>query len=143
MRTAAIITMAALAWSSEASAICLTRDQARELWPARHLWAYGDHCWSNRRGEPPTGIQIDPVPDEPKKDDKPKGAMKSSDLDQSAPGVDAQIFFPSIGRGNLLESIPSQGWPQAWLQPASITGWPLLIDIDRVPFLTWDRRVGQ
>ena len=44
-----------------ASSVCLSKKEARELWPQRHLYWYSkDHCWSNRRG-PPRNIKIDPV----------------------------------------------------------------------------------
>src|SRR5215831_1354031 len=46
--------------------LCLTKQEARHLWPKKHLyWYSGDHCWSNRRGGPPRGIKIDPVPNDP------------------------------------------------------------------------------
>ena len=41
--------------------VCLTKKEARELWPTRHIYWYSKHhCWSNRRG-PPKGIKVDPV----------------------------------------------------------------------------------
>jgi hypothetical protein len=41
--------------------ICLTKKEARELWPRRHIYWYSKHrCWSNRRG-PPRNLKIDPV----------------------------------------------------------------------------------
>jgi hypothetical protein len=43
------------------SEICLTKAQARQLWPKQHLYWYSkDHCWSNRRG-PPKGLKMDPI----------------------------------------------------------------------------------
>ena len=44
-----------------ASEVCLTKKEARQLWPRSHIFWYSSrHCWSNRRG-PPRGIKIDPV----------------------------------------------------------------------------------
>jgi hypothetical protein len=41
--------------------ICLTKKEARELWPRQHIYWYSKHrCWSNRRG-PPRHLKIDPV----------------------------------------------------------------------------------
>lgn len=41
--------------------VCLTKEEARKLWPRQHLyWYSADHCWSNRRG-PPSNIKIDPI----------------------------------------------------------------------------------
>jgi hypothetical protein len=43
--------------------ICLSKKEARHLWPKVHLYWYGrSHCWSNRRG-PPRGLikkRLDP-----------------------------------------------------------------------------------
>ncbi len=44
-----------------ASQVCLTRKEARHLWPKQHIYWYSkDHCWSNRRG-PPRGLKLDPI----------------------------------------------------------------------------------
>jgi hypothetical protein len=44
-----------------ASSLCLSKKEARELWPKRHIYWYSkDHCWSNRRG-PPRGLKMDPI----------------------------------------------------------------------------------
>src|SRR5262245_9040412 len=41
--------------------VCLSKKEARELWPKAHLYWYSKHhCWSNRRG-PPSGLRMDPV----------------------------------------------------------------------------------
>ncbi len=53
-----------------ASDVCLTKKEARHLWPRRHIyWYSSDRCWSNRRG-PPRGLKLEP---EPKKEKKIKG----------------------------------------------------------------------
>jgi hypothetical protein len=44
------------------STVCLSKKEARHLWPRAHLyWYSADHCWSDRRG-PPRNIKVDPVP---------------------------------------------------------------------------------
>ena len=46
-----------------ASTLCLSKKEARELWPRSHLyWYSSSHCWSNRRG-PPRGLRIDKIRD--------------------------------------------------------------------------------
>ena len=46
---------------AKGAAICLTKKEARELWPRQHIYWYSkNHCWSNRRG-PPRGIKVDPI----------------------------------------------------------------------------------
>lgn len=58
---AAAIGLGILLWwvTSAPAAVCLSKKEARELWPKRHIYWYSkDHCWSNRRG-PPHGIKTD------------------------------------------------------------------------------------
>ena len=41
--------------------VCLSKSEARELFPRAHLYWYSrQHCWSNRRG-PPRGLKLDPI----------------------------------------------------------------------------------
>jgi hypothetical protein len=41
--------------------VCLSKSEARQLWPKSHLYWYSrHHCWSNRRG-PPRGLRLDPI----------------------------------------------------------------------------------
>ena len=50
-----------LATPAVPATLCLSKKEARELWPRSHLYWYSrDHCWSNRRG-PPRGLRLDPV----------------------------------------------------------------------------------
>lgn len=45
----------------ERPTVCLTKKEARQLWPKQHIyWFSKDHCWSNRRG-PPRNLKFDPV----------------------------------------------------------------------------------
>src|SRR5215471_1115946 len=121
-------------------AACLTATQARELWPDAHLYWYSGHdekCWSNRRG-PPVGLKIEPIPDAaavPKPD-------TPSPLEQVAPnGPRATILYPELRPGAGIQPRPILSWHQPWFAPQTIMGWPLLIDIDRTPFVAWDKRI--
>jgi hypothetical protein len=50
-----------------ASQVCLTKREARHLWPRQHIyWYSSDHCWSNRRG-PPRHLKIEKEEPKPKK----------------------------------------------------------------------------
>jgi hypothetical protein len=43
------------------AAVCLSKKEARQLWPRQHIYWYSkDRCWSNRRG-PPRNLKFDPV----------------------------------------------------------------------------------
>jgi hypothetical protein len=60
----------------------------------------------------------------------------------NANGPAAEIYFPALTPGNGLETYPLLVWRQPWLDPVSSLYWPKLIDIDRTPFMAWDRRIG-
>ena len=47
--------------AAPANSVCLTKKEARHLWPRQHIYWYSkDHCWSNRHG-PPRGLKFDPL----------------------------------------------------------------------------------
>jgi hypothetical protein len=79
--------------------VCLSKKEARHLWPRSHLYWYGrDHCWSNRHG-PPRGIKVDPV-DKPvaqeSKKPRPEGGVNTVSADQFNEidaMADADTFF--------------------------------------------------
>jgi hypothetical protein len=80
-----------------ASSLCLSKKQARELWPKRHIYWYSKHhCWSNRRG-PPRNLKIDPIVNSLAKEPAPKEPKEPADtccwpdLDRDANG---QIVEP-------------------------------------------------
>ena len=66
----------AMTQTAAATEICLTKKQARQLWPRNHLYWYSkDHCWSNRRG-PPRNIKMDPVVNSNAQADTPQTSTK-------------------------------------------------------------------
>lgn len=86
------------------SAVCLTKSEARQLWPRRHLyWYSSDHCWSNRRGGPPTGVKYDLIRENHaeslpanKSDRAPRALIKvvrAQDYNELDAQADADIFF--------------------------------------------------
>jgi hypothetical protein len=82
-----IVTMLSAA---SATGVCLTKKDARQLWPRQHLYWYSkDHCWSNRRG-PPRGLKLDPV--DPV---FPKRVMAQASESQTEIGMDANGTPPS------------------------------------------------
>ena len=58
--------MVILMTPAKPAGVCLSKHEARELWPRRHIYWYSNHCWSNRRG-PPRGIKLEPVHQDPVK----------------------------------------------------------------------------
>ena len=57
----AILALVFVPRAAGAETVCLSKKEARHLWPKRHIYWYGpNHCWSNRRG-PPRGLKVDPI----------------------------------------------------------------------------------
>jgi hypothetical protein len=58
-----------------------------------------------------------------------------------------EIFFPTVKHNDTeffgLAPVPPLNWPVTWFTPAPISGWPQLLDIDRAPFINWERRIGR
>jgi len=70
--------------------------------------------------------------------------LAGSPLDRvAANGPAAQFLYPALVKADGVEVYPPLTWQQPWFSPDSIMHWPLLLDIDRIPFGAWDRRVGQ
>src|SRR5215472_292034 len=89
------------------STVCLSKSEARELWPRQHIYWYSkDHCWSNRRG-PPRNLRIDPITnfhvraeEKEKKDDKAIDVKKPKELKED------KCCWPPLERdkeGNIIE----------------------------------------
>lgn len=75
--------------------VCLSKAEARKLWPKQHLyWYSADHCWSNRRGGPPRGIKVEPIPTRTKKPAPDLGrvyrAEEYNPIDQA---LDRPLYF--------------------------------------------------
>ena len=131
-----------LAPSAAAAAPCYTHAEARKLWPDRHIfWHTENRCWDNSpRGarhydeRPKMHLQIMPAN---------VAEAAPSALEQAAPkAAAAEILFPALIRTEMTTAYPLF-MPVAWFNPAGMHDWPLILDIDRVPFGAWDRRIGQ
>jgi len=91
--------------------VCLTKKEARHLWPRQHIyWYSSDHCWSNRRGGPPRGIKMDPIdPVFPKKVLAKEPEAASTDNDHCCwPLLDTDAS------GNVAE--PPLTWKERWYE---------------------------
>jgi hypothetical protein len=91
--------------------ICLTKKEARELWPRQHIYWYSKHrCWSNRRG-PPRHLKMDPVVNSMAKAKQPEDKC-------------CWPVLPRDSDGNIIEPPPtfSERWQsllsvfKRWLQ---------------------------
>jgi len=99
-------------WTTPATpeTVCLTKKEARQLWPRRHIYWYSSHhCWSNRRG-PPRGIKMDPVdPVFPPKVLAKEPEAASADNDHCCwPLLDTDAS------GNVAE--PPLTWKERWYE---------------------------
>ena len=59
----ALIGLLLMTAAASADAVCLSKSEARKLWPTQHIYWYylgRERCWSNRHG-PPRNLRIDPV----------------------------------------------------------------------------------
>jgi hypothetical protein len=57
-----VLSLVSVSTPGPGAEVCLSKHEARKLWPRSHIyWYSSDRCWSNRRG-PPRGIKVDPVP---------------------------------------------------------------------------------
>ena len=130
-----------LAPSATVAAPCYTHSEARAKWPDQHIfWHTENRCWdTSPRGarhydeRPKMHLQI-----------MPANVADASALEHATPAAkSAEIFYPELIKGSGLDVYPILVWPQNWLNPDGAHNWPKLIDIDRVPFLAWDKRIGQ
>lgn len=81
----AIVLLIATA-ATQSSAVCLTKSEARQLWPKKHLyWYSADHCWSNRRGGPPTGVKYDLIRENHAEEKSAESRQKK-----------AEVVFPQV-----------------------------------------------
>ena len=150
LSSAAIVGLSLLLIAATAAAAkpCLTKEQARKLWPSEWLyWHTERHCWDRIKGtsgpyderqpEPPPSSQLQaadvihaPLPKQLTTEEKETAGAGNS----VSGGVDQQ--------SNILETVPLTV-KLPWLSPHSILGWPLLIDIDRPAFREWEKRIGN
>ena len=89
---AVVIIVIGIGMARGATTVCLTKKEARQLWPRQHTYWYSrNRCWSNRRG-PPRNLRMDPVVNSLAKDTAPKDKVPVDtccwpDLDRDANGV--------------------------------------------------------
>jgi hypothetical protein len=108
--------------TANGSTVCLSKSEARHLWPKRHIYWYSKrHCWSNRRG-PPRGLKIDPVdPVFPKqskaaKTETPDFAKLASAAIAETPIIDEQVIVDGSGNGASPPRTFEDRWrDQPWI----------------------------
>lgn len=107
-----VLLLAALVAATAATRVCLTKQQARHLWPKQHIYWYSkDHCWSDRRGRP-RNLKFEPVR---KRNIEPNGSI--------APGFRANASYNEIDAH--ADDPP-----------------PLVDVDEAHPFAVWEERIG-
>jgi hypothetical protein len=134
---------------------CLTKEEAKKLWPNEWLyWHTERHCWDHIKGTS-TYEERQPEPTQPAANIVPAPLPKqvtttkerSLPEERSLPDErrlpEPEIFYPTMvfNKANILEMMPL-AMKQPWLSPHSISGWPLLLDVDRPSFREWEKRIG-
>ncbi len=114
---------ALLWWTTPASpGVCLTKKEARHLWPRQHIYWYSkDHCWSNRRG-PPRGIKLDPIDPVFPKSSLAQEPRRRLELDktsaiEAASASEDYCCWPLLDvdpSGNVIE--PPLTWRERWYE---------------------------
>ena len=127
--------------TASAAKPCLTEAEAQKRWPKAHLfWHTANHCWDN------LPLNAVSASDYDKPELQPTPAARAQTV-ASPVAAEPEIIFPTVIHNNAeffgLGLVPPLGWSVAWFMPAPITGWPLLLDIDQTPFITWERRIGR
>ena len=132
-----LLLMAATAATSKP---CLTKDEARKLWPNECLyWHTERHCWDHIKGTSGT-YERQPEPTQQAANIVPAPLPKQvTTTKERTP----EIVYPTMvfNKANILEMMPLTTH-QPWLSPQSISSWPLVLDVDRPSFREWDKRIG-
>jgi len=150
LSSAAIVGLSLLLIAATAAAAkpCLTKEQARKLWPSEWLyWHTERHCWDRIKGTSGTYDERQPEPppssQQQAADVIPAALPKQVTTTKEKKLPEPEILYPAvlINKSNILETVPLTV-KQPWLSPHSILGWPLLIDVDRPAFREWEKRIG-
>jgi hypothetical protein len=136
-----LLLMAATAATSKP---CLTKDEAKKLWPNEWLyWHTERHCWDHIKGTSGTYEERQPEPAQPDSNIVPAPLKKQVRTTKETMLRDPEILYPAMvfNKANILEMTPLT-MHQPWLSRQSISSWPLLLDVDRPSFREWDKRIG-
>jgi hypothetical protein len=74
------------------------------------------------------------------------GEAPRPDLDLERVGTHgpvAAVYYPELKPGETLAAPVFWPLPIAWLSPLSMVFWPVILDVDRIPFIAWNKRIGQ
>lgn len=137
-------------WTTTAApaGVCLSKKEARELWPKKHIYWYSkDRCWSNRRG-PPRHLKIDPIIDNKRsmatttswKDIKAQEEPVPVARNKKEPR--RKIGAEKTYRWDEFNPIDAQADNGAYFYGQSIELWPSVMSLEQYTQFgaVWDRR---
>ena len=142
--TVASLLFLLMAATAATSKPCLTKEEARKLWPNEWLyWHTERHCWDHIKGTSGTYEERQPEPTQQAANIVPAPLPKQVTTTKERTLREPEILYPTMGfnKANILEMMPLT-MHQPWLSPQSISSWPLLLDVDRPSFREWDKRIG-
>jgi hypothetical protein len=118
---------------------CLTKEEAKKLWPNELYWHTERHCWDHTKRTSGTYEERQPEPTQQAANIVPPLPKQVRTTKEREP----EIVYPTMvfNKANILEVMPLT-IHQPWLSPQSISSWPLLLDVDRPSFREWDKRIG-
>ena len=130
-----------MATTAATSKPCLSKEEAKKLWPNEWLyWHTERHCWDRIKGTSGTYEERQPEPTQRAANIMPAPLPKQV---RTTKEREPEIVYPTtvFNKANILEVMPLT-MHQPWLSPKSISSWPLLLDVDRPSFRAWDKRIG-
>jgi hypothetical protein len=122
--------------------VCLSKKEARHLWPRSHLYWYSrDHCWSNRRG-PPRGIRMDPVVNShAQAKEVVPDARRSADTNKKSPRVSGGI---TTVRPDEFNAIDAMADADTFFEAKPFELWRSVVVVDPYVFADlWEQRIGD
>src|SRR3974390_1578931 len=133
-----------MAATAATSRPCLTKEEARKLWPNEWLyWHTERHCWDHIKGTIGTYEERQPEATQQDANILPAPVPKQVTTTKERTLREPEIWYPTMvfNKANILEMTPLT-MKQPWLSPQSISGWPRLLDVDRPSFRDWEKRIG-
>lgn len=119
---------------AKGSPACLTKSEARQLWPKRHLyWYSGNHCWSNRRGGPPTGVKYDLI--------RENHAQAIGTAEAAMPSPKSNKAVIKIVRAQDYNEMDAQADADTFFNAKPFTYQDYVLNLDRYKSTWWYQQV--
>ena len=131
LRLAVLFVLLLMAAPAAADAVCLSKSEARKLWPTQHIYWYRlgrERCWSDRHG-PPRNLRIDPVMGHLAQDANGSNTAKKGD----------RLKYVAPDEYNELDARADK---DAFFQAEPLPLWPPVMPLAQPRFIPWEDRIG-